>query len=93
MEELVHFYSQQYFSDMNYSKTMIAVICEVSSLIEAISSKYAYKFEALLNLSGTLISVSLINVFSLMGLDFIKNLSVIFFSFDVNNRRVGFHNI
>lgn len=79
LQTTVFFYSQQYFSDMNYSKTMIAVICAVSSLIEAISSKYAYKFEALLKLRGTLISVSLINIFSLMGLAFIKKLSVIFF--------------
>lgn len=79
LQTTVFFYSQQYFSDMNYSKSMIAVICAVSSLIEAISSKYAYKFEDLLKLRGTLISVSLINIFSLMGLAFIKKLSVIFF--------------
>lgn len=79
LQTTVFFYSQQYFSDMSYSKTAIAVICAVSSLIEAVSSKYAYKFEALLKLKGTLISVSLINVLSLVGLAFIKELSVLFF--------------
>ena len=79
LQTTVFFYSQQYFSDMSYSKTEIAVICAVSSLIEAVSSKYAYKFEVLLKLKGTLISVSLINVLSLAGLAFIKELSVVFF--------------
>lgn len=79
LQTTVFFYSQQYFSDMSYSKTAIAIICALSSLIEAISSKYAYKLENLLKLKGTLISVSLINIFSLIGLAFIKDLSVVFF--------------
>lgn len=79
LQTTVFFYSQQYFSDISYSKTMIAVICAGSSLIDAISSKYAYKFEALVNLKGTLITVSLINILSLMGLAFMEELSVVFF--------------
>lgn len=79
LQTTVFFYSQQYFSDMSYSKTAIAIICALSSLIEAISSKYAYKLENLLKLKGTLIGVSLINIFSLIGLAFIKDLSVVFF--------------
>ncbi|WP_160687466.1 MFS transporter [Clostridium sp. C2-6-12] len=79
LQTTVFFYSQQYFSDMSYSKTAIAIICAISSFIEAISSKYAYKLENLLKLKGTLISISLINIFSLMGLAFIKDLSVVFF--------------
>ncbi|MDR3594936.1 MFS transporter [Clostridium sp.] len=79
LQTTVFFYCQQYFSDMSYSKTVIAIICAISSLIEAVSSKYAYKFEAWLNLKGTLISVSLINIFSLMGLAFIKELALMFF--------------
>lgn len=79
LQTTVFFYSQQYFSDMSYSKTAIAIICALSSLIEAISSKYAYKLENLLKLKGTLIGVSSINIFSLMGLAFIKDLSVVFF--------------
>lgn len=81
LQTTVFFYSQQYFSDMSYSKTAIAIICALSSLIEAISSKYAYKLENLLKLKGTLIGVSLINIFSLIGLAFIKDLSVVFFLF------------
>lgn len=79
LQTTVFFYSQQYFSDMSYSKTAIAIICAISSFIEAISSKYAYKLENLLKLKGTLISISLINIFSLMGLALIKDLSVVFF--------------
>lgn len=79
LQTTVFFYSQQYFSDMSYSKTAIAIICALSSFIEAISSKYAYKVENLLKLKGTLIGISLINIFSLMGLAFIKDLSVVFF--------------
>lgn len=79
LQTTVFFYSQKYFSDMSYSKTAIAIICALSSFIEAISSKYAYKLENLLKLKGTLIGISLINIFSLMGLAFIKDLSVVFF--------------
>lgn len=79
LQTTVFFYSQKYFSDMSYSKTAIAIICALSSFIEAISSKYAYKLENLLKLKGTLIGISLINIFSLIGLAFIKDLSVVFF--------------
>lgn len=79
LETTVFFYSQKYFSDLSYSKTVIALICALSSLIEAICSKYAYKFEEILKLRGTLISVAVINIFALAGLAFIKNLSVIFY--------------
>lgn len=79
LQTTVFFYSQQYFSDMSYSKTAIAIICALSSLIEAISSKYAYRIEKVLKLKGTLISIALVNIFSLMGLACIKNLSIAFF--------------
>ena len=79
LQTTVFFYSQQYFSDMSYSKTAIAIICALSSLIEAISSKYAYRIEKLLKLKGTLISIAVVNIISLMGLAFIKNLSIAFF--------------
>ena len=79
LQTTVFFYSQQYFSDMSYSKTAIAIICALSSLSEAISSKYAYRIEKLLKLKGTLISIALVNILSLVGLAFIKNLSIAFF--------------
>ena len=79
LQTTVFFYSQKYFSDMSYSKTAIAIICALSSLIEAISSKYAYRIEKLLKLKGTLISIAIVNIFSLIGLAFIKNLSITFF--------------
>jgi MFS family permease len=79
LETTVFFYSQKYFSDLNYSKTIIAVICALSSLLEAICSKYAYKFEQLLKFKGTLISIAAINIFALSGLAFVKSLSIIFF--------------
>lgn len=75
----VFFYSQKYFSDLNYSKTIIAVICALSSLLEAICSKYAYKFEQFLKFKGTLVSIAAINIFALSGLAFVKSLSIIFF--------------
>jgi len=79
LQTTMFFYSQQYFSNMSYSKTTIAIICASSSLIEAISSKYAYRIEKILKLKGTLISIALVNIISLMGLTFIKNLSIAFF--------------
>jgi predicted MFS family arabinose efflux permease len=48
-------------------------------LIEAISSKYAYKFEKLLKLKGTLISIGAVNILALMGLAFIQKLAIAFF--------------
>lgn len=79
LQTTVFFYSQQYFSDMSYSKTIIAIICAVGSLLEAISSKYAYKFEGKLKFKGTLISLAIVNIFALSGLALLKNLSIIFF--------------
>jgi MFS family permease len=79
LQTTVFFYSQKYFEDMSYSKTLIAFICALGSLVEAVCSKYAYKFEAISRLRGTLISVAAINIFALMGLALMKNLSVLFF--------------
>ena len=90
VQTTVYFYSQKYFSDMGYSKTVIAIICTLSSVVDAISSKYAYKIEELLRLKGTLISIALVNLFSLMGLALIKNLSIVFFLVTAISGGVGF---
>lgn len=79
LQTTVFFYSQQYFSDLSYSKTAIAIICAIGSLIEAVSSKYAYQFEKWLKIKGTLISTSAINILALVGLAFVKELSIMFF--------------
>ena len=79
IQTTVFFYSQKYFSDMSYSKTLIALICTLSSFLEALSSKYAYKYEKIFKLRGTLISIALINISALTGLAMIKNLSIAFF--------------
>jgi predicted MFS family arabinose efflux permease len=79
LQTTVFFYSQKYFSDISFTKTEIAIICAVSSLIEAVSSKYAYKFEKLLKLKGTLIGIATINILCLMGLAFFKSMAVLFF--------------
>lgn len=79
LQTTVFFYSQQYFSDLSYSKTAIAIICAIGSLIEAVSSKYAYQFEKCLKIKGTLISTSAINILALAGLAFVKELSIMFF--------------
>lgn len=79
LQTTVFFYSQKYFSDMSYSTIAIAIICAVSSLMEAISSKYAYEFEKLLKFKGTLISIAVLNIFALTGIAFMKNLSIAFF--------------
>jgi len=79
LQTTVFFYSQQYFSDLSYSKTEIAMICALGSLIEAVSSKYAYQFEKRLKIKGTLIIISTVNILALAGLAFVKELSIAFF--------------
>ncbi len=79
LQTTVFFYSQKYFFDIGFTKTMIAVICATGSLIEAISSKYAYILESRLKLKGTLITISAVNIFALAGLTLFKNLSVFFY--------------
>jgi len=79
LQTTVFFYSQQYFSDLNYTKTKIAIICALGSLIEAVSSKYAYKIENCLKIKGILIGTSTVNIIALAGLAFIKELSILFF--------------
>ncbi len=79
LQTTVFFYSQQYFSDLNYTKTKIAIICALGSLIEAVSSKYAYKIENGLKIKGVLLGTSTINIVALAGLAFVKELSILFF--------------
>lgn len=79
LQTTVFFYSQKYFSDLSYSKTAIAVICALGSLIEAFSSKYAYKFEKWFKIKGTLIILSTVNILALAGLAVLKELSIAFF--------------
>lgn len=86
----VFFYSQKFFSDMNYTKTVIAIICASGSLVGAYASKYAYKFEALMKLRGTLLTVAALNIFALAGLAFFKNLAVVFFLIAALTDGIGF---
>lgn len=79
LQTTVFFYSQQYFSNLGYTKTVIAIICAFGSLIEAVCSKYAYQFEKRLNLKGTLISISTVNILALAGLSVFKEYSVFFY--------------
>ncbi|MGM9974773.1 MAG: MFS transporter, partial [Clostridiaceae bacterium] len=79
LQTTVFFYSQQFFSDMGYSKTIIAAICALGCFIEAVASRYAYKIEGLLKLMGSLIAIALISIVSLVGLGFLKSYSIIFF--------------
>lgn len=79
LQTTVFFYSQQYFSDLSYSKTSIAVICSIGSLIEAVSSKYAYQFEQRFKIKGTLIIIFAVNILALAGLSLVKKLSIVFF--------------
>jgi len=79
LQTTVFFYSQQYFSDLSYSKTEIAMICALGSLIEAVSSKYAYQFEKRLKIKGTLIIISTVNILALAGLSIVKEFSILFF--------------
>ena len=93
LQTTVFFYSQKYFSDMGYSKTAIAIICAFGSIIEAISSKNAYKFEKLLKLKGTLISMAVLNILALTGLALIQKLSILFFISTSITGGISFYNI
>ncbi len=79
LQTTIFFYSQKFFSDMGYTKTIIAVICAIGSVIEAFSSKYAYKIEARLNIREILISLSVLNMVALAGLAFIVEFSIGFY--------------
>ncbi len=79
LQTTVFFYSQQYFSDMGYTKTMIAIICAAGSLMEAFSSKYAYRIEDWLNFKGSILIISTLNILVLAGLSLFKKYSVIFY--------------
>lgn len=79
LQTTVFFYSQQYFSNMGYTKTIIAIICAVGSLLEALGSKYAYRLEEWLKFKGVLLTVSSMNIFALLGLSLIEEYSVIFY--------------
>lgn len=90
LQTTVFFYSQKYFSDISFSKTAIAVICALGSLVEAVSSKYAYKFEQLFKLKGTLVTIAVVNILALTGLAFVRDLAVIFFLLTAITGGIGF---
>lgn len=79
LQTTVFFYSQKFFSDLGYTKTVIAVICFVGSIIEAYSSKYAYKVEKLLNIRKILVCLSALNIFALAGLALVAEFSIGFY--------------
>lgn len=79
LQTTVFFYSQQYFSNMGYTNTLIAVICGIGSLLEALGSKYAYRLEERLKFKGVLLTVSFMNILALIGLSLIKEYSVFFY--------------
>lgn len=79
LQTTVFFYSQQYFSNLGYTKTVIAVICGIGSLLEALGSKYAYRLEEWLKFKGILLTVSSMNIFALLGLSLFEEYSVFFY--------------
>lgn len=79
LQTTVYFYSQKYFSDMSYSKTVIALICAFGSFIEALFSKYAYFFESKLGMKKNLIFIAGVNILALCGLGAFKKLAVLFY--------------
>lgn len=79
LQTTVFFYSQKFFYDMGYTKTIIAIICAVGSVIEAYSSKYAYKLENLLKIKAVIISLSVLNIIALAGIAFFSKYSIIFY--------------
>lgn len=79
LQTTVFFYSQQYFSNLGYTKTIIAIICGMGSLLEALSSKYAYKLEECLQFKGILLTVASTNIFALVGLSLFETYSVLFY--------------
>lgn len=79
LQTTVFFYSQKFFSDLGYTKTVIAIICFVGSILEAFSSKYAYKIENRFEIRGILIGLSTISIVALTGLAFVAELSIAFY--------------
>ncbi len=90
LQTTVFFYSQQYFSDMGYTKTAIAIICAAGSLMEAFSSKYAYRIEEMLNFKGSILIISTLNIFVLAGLSLFEEYSVIFYLLTFITGGMGF---
>jgi Arabinose efflux permease len=76
----VYFYSQKYFENMEYTKTAIALIFAASSLLSAVSSKLAHRIESFLKQEGVLLAAAALNVFALLGLAFLKDYSILFFT-------------
>lgn len=77
-----YFYCEQYFLEMNLSKSWIGVIFALEGIIGAISSKYAYKVEAKIKEKGLFILGILtvvVNGFALSLISGIVGRSIFFF--------------
>lgn len=68
IDTTIYFYCQKYFEDMNFSRTLIALIFTVNSLLSAVISKYAYCVENKIKKRNVIIILPVLNVLILSGL-------------------------
>lgn len=69
---IIYFYSQKYFENMMYSKTIITLIISLSCLLSAFGSKYAHSIEKIIKRQGFIILFPAVTVSALLGMAFFK---------------------
>lgn len=68
----IYFYCQKYFDNMQLTKTIIAVIFTLDSVVNALSSKFAYKIEGVIKQKGIIILLPVLNIVGIIGLALCK---------------------
>lgn len=76
----IYYYSQKYFGDMRYAKTVIAIILLSDNVVQAFAAKIAYRLENKLKEKGIVILIPTLYMVSIIGLFFFKgNIVIVFF--------------
>lgn len=76
----IYYYSQKYFGDMKYAKTVIAIILLSDNVVQAFAAKIAYRLEDKLKEKGIVILIPTLYMVSIIGLFFFKgNIVIVFF--------------
>lgn len=75
----VYFYCQKYFDMMFFTKTSIALMFAVGSIISALSSVLAYRIENKLHQDKVIILLPVLSMVTLVGLALSSSISVMFF--------------
>lgn len=77
----IYFYCQKHFDNMEFSRTIIAVIFTINSIITAASSKSSHRIEGLFKPKGIIMLLPVLNLIAIIGLSLAGGYYAVLFFF------------